>query len=91
VISPDDEVTSREEEYSAPRDNTVFELGLFMGKLERSRTFILQEFGADVKIPTDLLGITPLSYKLSKGGNLTRALAPVCTELRKIISGLGVR
>ncbi len=43
IISPDDEVKSRERELNAPRDSTVFELGLFMGKLERSRTFIVKE------------------------------------------------
>jgi predicted nucleotide-binding protein len=91
VISPDDEVISREEEYNAPRDNTVFELGLFMGKLERSRTFIVREEKSDVKIPTDLLGITPLTYVMRVAGNLATALAPVCTQLRKVIGDLGVR
>lgn len=91
VFSPDDKVISRDHEYNAPRDNTVFELGLFMGKLERSRTFIVKEQGADVKIPTDLLGITPLTYIYRPGGNLAAAVAPVCTELRKVINSLGVR
>jgi CRP/FNR family cyclic AMP-dependent transcriptional regulator len=91
VFSPDDKVISRDHEYNAPRDNTVFELGLFMGKLERSRTFIVKEQGTDVKIPTDLLGITPLTYVYRPGGNLAAAVAPVCTELRKVINSLGVR
>ena len=91
VFSPDDKVISRDNEYNAPRDNTVFELGLFMGKLERSRTFIVREQSADVKVPTDLLGITPLTYVYRAGGNLAAAIAPVCTELRKVINNLGVR
>jgi CRP/FNR family transcriptional regulator, cyclic AMP receptor protein len=91
VFTPDDKVISREGEYHAPRDNTVFELGLFMGKLERGRTFIVKEQHADVKVPTDLLGITPLTYILGKGGNFSAAVAPVCTELRKVIANLGVR
>jgi CRP/FNR family cyclic AMP-dependent transcriptional regulator len=91
VFSPDDKVVSRDDEYNAPRDNTVFELGLFMGKLERSRTFIVKEQSADVKVPTDLLGITPLTYVYRGGGNLAAAIAPVCTELRKVINNLGVR
>lgn len=91
VFSPDDKVICREGEYNAPRDNTVFELGLFMGRLERSRTFIVKEQSADVKIPTDLLGITPLTYIHHEGGKLTAAVAPVCTELRKVIDSLGVR
>jgi CRP/FNR family transcriptional regulator, cyclic AMP receptor protein len=91
VFSPDDKVFSRENEYNAPRDNTVFELGLFMGRLERSRTFIVKEQNTDVKIPTDILGVTPLTYVYSGDSNLSAAIAPVCTELRKVISGLGVR
>lgn len=91
VFSPDDQVVSRGDDYNAPRDNTVFELGLFMGKLERSRTFIVKEHNSDVKIPTDMLGITPLTYNYREGGDLTRAIAPVCTELRKVIARLGVR
>jgi CRP/FNR family cyclic AMP-dependent transcriptional regulator len=91
VFSPDDKVVSRDDEYNAPRDNTVFELGLFMGKLERSRTFIVKEQSADVKVPTDLLGITPLTYVYRGGGHLAAAIAPVCTELRKVINNLGVR
>ena len=91
VFSPDDKVISRDNEYNAPRDNTVFELGLFMGKLERSRTFIVKEQDADVKIPTDLLGITPITYIYHGTGNLSAAIAPVCTQLRKVINDLGVR
>jgi CRP/FNR family cyclic AMP-dependent transcriptional regulator len=91
VFSPDDKVISRDNEYNAPRDNTVFELGLFMGKLERSRTFIVKEQDADVKIPTDLLGITPITYIYRGSGNLSAAIAPVCTQLRKVINDLGVR
>lgn len=90
LISADDAVISRSREYHAPRDNTVFELGLFMSKLERSRTFIVREQDSDVKIPTDLLGITPLTY-VKSARNLTIAMAPVCTELRKAIGGLGAR
>lgn len=91
VFSPDDKVRSRGDDYNAPRDNTVFELGLFMGKLERSRTFIVKEQSVDVKIPTDLLGITPLTYVYRPGDKLTAAVAPVCTELRRVINSLGVR
>lgn len=91
VFSPDDKVESRRMEYNAPRDNTIFELGLFMGKLERNRTFILKETKSDVKIPSDLLGITELTYIVKKGGNLTTALSPVCTEIRKKIKELGTR
>lgn len=91
VFSPDDKTVSREHEYNAPRDNTIFELGLFMGRLERSRTFIIKEENTDVKVPTDLLGVTPITYLLGAGTNFAAAIAPICTELRKVMSDLGVR
>lgn len=91
VFSPDDEIISRDTKYNAPRDNVIFELGLFMGRLDRNRTFIVKEQNTDVKVPTDLLGITPLTYIYRKGGNLSAAISTVCTELRKAIQTLGVR
>lgn len=91
VFSPDDKVISRNHQYDAPRDNTIFELGLFMGRLERNRTFIVKEHSSDVKIPTDLLGITPLTYVYRDGDDLTAAVGTVCTQLRKIVEKLGAR
>ena len=40
VISPDDTVLSRHKEHIAPRDNVIFELGLFMGVLDRKRVVL---------------------------------------------------
>ena len=45
VLSPDDLIESRSQSYASPRDNVIFELGLFMGKLGRGRVFIVHEQG----------------------------------------------
>jgi len=45
---------------ASPRDNVVFEAGLFGGMLGMRRTFILHAHGA--KLPTDLLGLTCVRY-----------------------------
>jgi hypothetical protein len=45
---------------ASPRDNVVFEAGLFGGALGIGRTFILHANGA--KLPTDLLGLTAIRY-----------------------------
>jgi hypothetical protein len=44
----------------SPRDNVVFEAGLFGGALGIRRTFILHAHGA--KLPSDLLGLTAIRY-----------------------------
>ena len=43
VVTPDDMRSKRDLVSSVPRDNIVFELGLFMGKLGRNRTFIITD------------------------------------------------
>ncbi|PVG83775.1 nucleotide-binding protein [Nocardioides gansuensis] len=45
---------------ASPRDNVVFEAGLFGGALGMRRTFILHANGA--KLPSDLLGLTCVRY-----------------------------
>ena len=45
---------------ASPRDNVVFEAGLFGGVLGMRRTFILHSRGA--KLPTDLLGLICIRY-----------------------------
>jgi CRP/FNR family transcriptional regulator, cyclic AMP receptor protein len=62
VIGPDDKVCSRGTRFMAPRDNVIFELGLFMGVLGRERTFIAQEQGRDLKVPSDLLGLGTIRF-----------------------------
>lgn len=46
---------------ASPRDNVVFEAGLFGGVLGMRRTFILHARGS--KLPTDLLGLTCVRYE----------------------------
>jgi hypothetical protein len=46
---------------ASPRDNVVFEAGLFGGVLGMRRTFILHAIGS--KLPTDLLGLTCVRYE----------------------------
>lgn len=91
VFGPDDKLTSRAAEYLAPRDNVIFELGLFMGRLDRNRCFVVREHATDIKIPSDLLGITPLTYVAKATGDLAGAVATVCTELEEVVGRLGVK
>ena len=68
---------------ASPRDNVVFEAGLFGGVLGMRRTFILHARGS--KLPTDLLGLTSIRY-----GDVTAAeTRVVCQKLRKAIEDEG--
>lgn len=91
VIGPDDKVYSRGQELEAPRDNVIFELGLFMGALTRKRIFIVSPQGTDIKIPSDLFGMTTLTYKSGAKNDLPSLIAPVCDDIRRIIEKIGAK
>jgi hypothetical protein len=69
---------------ASPRDNVVFEAGLFGGALGMRRTFILHANGA--KLPTDLLGMTAVRYPPALGAADMRE---VNQKLRKAIEDEG--
>jgi hypothetical protein len=62
VFAQDDWTTTdaTQDGQASPRDNVVFEAGLFGGALGIRRTFILHANGS--KLPTDLLGLTSVRY-----------------------------
>src|SRR5688572_11364862 len=62
AFTPDDLAKVRDQVSMIPRDNVLFELGLFMGRLGPDRTFILTNEKDRPKIPSDLNGITRASY-----------------------------
>ena len=79
VLSPDDLLETRGENFTSPRDNVLFELGLFMGRLGRRRTIILSEEGAQLKLPSDLNGITRATYRRRENQSLSAIVSPSCT------------
>lgn len=91
VFTPDDLVESRGETSQAPRDNVLLELGLFLGCLGRSRTFVVFDSDANLKIPTDLAGVSLASYEAPHAGTLKSALGPPCNIIREAIRNLGPR
>lgn len=91
VLAPDDFLTIRGERKKAPRDNVIFELGLFIGRLGRDFVFMLSPFDEKcLRLPTDLEGIPQLEYESKRiDENLVAALAPACFHISKSISAWG--
>jgi hypothetical protein len=91
VLSPDDVTTSRDRTASSPRDNVVFELGLFMGKLGRSRTFMVRPRQTDVKLPSDVSGMTAALYDWPRAdGDIRAAVGAACDDIRQAVRALGL-
>jgi hypothetical protein len=91
VLSPDDLIISRDEERQGPRDNVLFELGLFMGGLGRDRTFLVYNRKASLKLPSDLAGVTAATFEPPHTGTLESALGAAATKIERQLTRLGPR
>ena len=92
LVEAEDTIISRDKvEKAAPRDNVIFELGLFMGELGRARTMFVKKRGSDVKVPSDLFGIMPIEYAQGEVRTLASRLAPVCNAIRHRVKELGAK
>lgn len=84
VFSPDDLTVMRNASSSTVRDNVLFELGLFIGRLGQDRCFFLiPDSASDLRLPSDLAGITPGHYESNRSdGNWMAALNPACMQIK---------
>lgn len=87
VFAPDDLTRIRGQVVETTRDNVIFELGLFIGRLGRERTFIIMPKGnVDLHLPSDLLGINTATFiEPEKQRLLVAALGPACNKARRAI------
>lgn len=91
IFTPQDVINIRGAEKLTVRDNVLFELGLFIGKLGRERCFIVAPRGSeeDIHLPSDLLGVTPALYEPHRQDkNLVAALGPAATKITRQIKNL---
>lgn len=93
AFTPDDMRTMRGERTLVPRDNVIFELGLFMGSLGVERCFFVSPRSSEpLALPSDLLGLTPLSYDAERSdGRLVAALGPAANKVRSALRRLGAK
>lgn len=90
IFSPDDYIKIRGQKALAVRDNVIFELGLFIGKLGRKRSFIVIPDQPTFHLPTDLIGFTPAIYETNRtDGNIQAATGSASNRIREIIIRLG--
>lgn len=88
ILRGDDKVLSKGTTYNATRDNVLLELGLFLGHIGRSRTFMVFDKNNSPAIISDLSGITFATYD-SNSNDLITSVGPACFLIRKKIKDLG--
>lgn len=85
VATPDDTTVSRGETKPSARDNIVMEFGLFAGALGRERTYLLAT--GELKLPTDVLGLTRLPYRPQS--NQRAAVSDAALRIEERVRSLG--
>lgn len=81
VLTPDDVAQTRRKVVKLPRDNVLFELGLFMGRLGVRRSYMV--VCGKAKIPTDLKGIKVARIQIPKPRRSFAKLLPA--EAKKAV------
>jgi hypothetical protein len=90
IFTPDDVRTMRREDGRVPRDNVVFELGLMIGAIGPERCFFVAPGDERLQLPSDLIGLTPLTYvSKRRDENLLAALGPAANKIRRTIRECG--
>ena len=88
VFNPDDVTKLRDNTYNTVRDNVVFEMGLFIGKIGKERTFYIIPRDFEMHLPTDLIGFTPATYDADHPNSIA-AVGAACSAIKRKIAELG--
>ena len=91
LVDADDVLITRDAQHHVARDNVVLEFGISVGRLGLDRSIALVDAGANVKLPSDLTGLTTLRYQSKDDDRLERSVAKACDEVRKHMGFVGVR
>ncbi|WP_318427876.1 nucleotide-binding protein [Photobacterium leiognathi] len=91
IFAPDDITSIRSRKEHVVRDNVIFEMGLFVGAIGKSRSFILKPRNVEMHLPTDLLGVTPADYEATRSDNdLVSATNRACSLIKSEVENLGL-
>ena len=86
ITTVDDKIWYRGSEAFTPRDNILFELGLFLSELGRDRVGLVvvrNNDGNSPKIPTDLAGLNYIYFEEGKNANNESAITKWILHLQR--------
>lgn len=102
IFTPDDIIEIRNEKYLATRDNTMFEMGLFWGRLRRGRVFYIMPNDTkgivhknsieplNYHLLSDLTGLNSLKYDIRDDKDIVQEVAGACIKIKRKIREKGL-
>ncbi|HEX8332001.1 MAG TPA: TIR domain-containing protein [Segetibacter sp.] len=89
IATKDDIATVRGTEVYLPRDNVMFEMGMFLGSLGLTRAFLMTEKAS--KLPTDYNGVTVPYFESDVDGSLDRAIEQIAEVMLNSKNSFNIR
>jgi len=90
VVTPDDATRKRDVDGKEPRDNVIFELGMFYSALgaRRALPIVVAIDGFEPSLPSDLLGVTMTKWSVQRGADMRAQLLTQVESLRRRVLDL---
>ena len=85
ILSPDDVLTLRGETSKVPRDNVIFEMGLFIGALGRKCIFLITPNKRDSQLPSDMGGVNVDTWRTDDEDNIESAIRSTASTFRSMM------
>ncbi len=83
ILTGDDSGNVRKKKVNLPRDNVIYELGLFTGRLGRERCYFFVAGDSGTHIASDLSGVKPVVFE--RGGNAgTAGMPALATQAARV-------
>ena len=83
IFTADDSANVRKKEVNLPRDNVIFELGLFTGRLGRKRCFFVVDGMSDTQVASDLSGVNYVKF-YGQGGSTDPGRLSLDAQMRRL-------
>lgn len=94
LVTPDDTRIDKSDgkEYIIPRDNVIFEFGLFLGRLGREKTFLVTPNNTpDLQLMSDYKGVSGVSYSFSPTADVVQAGRDLISAVSRIVMPIYIR
>lgn len=89
ILGREDTIVARSKKSKSPRDNVIYEAGLFTGRIGMSNVFLIVDQNG-TKMPTDMKGLTYTTYN-SKKHDTDEAVRLAAIEIRNEIKSWSKR
>lgn len=84
IVGSDDIVRSRNIVTGQPRDNVLYELGLFSGNLGTNKSLMIVDEAENVKVPTDLNGVAQIRWNSKDPETLQHVTLQICKRIEEV-------